>query len=140
MTREADGIVSLMLVDANGRPLPGWTAGAHIELVHGGFERKYSLCGRPGDAAYGVAILRDAGGRGGSRHFHDAVGAGDELLMRGPRSHFRLNEAARHHVLIAGGIGITPILAWPTGSSATARALTSTVPAGGAPAWRLFSD
>ncbi len=111
VTREADGIVGLTLADAKGRALPNWAAGAHIELIHGGFERKYSLCGLPEDRDYRVAILREADGRGGSKHFHDAIRVGDEILIRGPRTHFRINDAAARHVLIAGGIGITPILA-----------------------------
>ncbi|QKV17026.1 cytochrome P450/oxidoreductase [Oricola thermophila] len=109
--READGIIGLTLEDAKGRPLPAWSPGAHVELCVGEYDRKYSLCGKPGASGYEVAILREDGGRGGSRHIHDTVREGTELRMRGPSNLFRLDEQAAHHVLIAGGIGITPILA-----------------------------
>lgn len=108
---EADGVVGLTLEDAKGRPLPRWSAGAHVELCVGAYERKYSLCARPGAAAYEVAILREAHGRGGSRHIHEAVREGMALKLRGPSNLFRLDEEASCYVLVAGGIGITPIVA-----------------------------
>lgn len=111
-TREAEGVVSLLLRDPSGRPLPAWTPGAHLDLLAGPFTRKYSLCGAPDDlSAYRVAILREDEGRGGSRHIHEAMRAGLRVRVRGPRNHFRLDEGAARHVLVAGGIGITPILA-----------------------------
>ncbi len=74
--------------------------------------RFYSLCGDPaGDGRATLAILREEAGRGGSRLFHERLQPGMELKLRGPRNHFRLDEAATRHVLIAGGIGITPIIA-----------------------------
>ncbi|WP_051203029.1 cytochrome P450/oxidoreductase [Sediminimonas qiaohouensis] len=109
--READGILGLTLEDARGRPLPRWSAGAHVELCVDGYDRKYSLCGRPDAAGYDVAILREEDGRGGSAHIHDAVREGMELKLRGPHNLFRLDEDAARHVLVAGGIGITPIIA-----------------------------
>lgn len=105
----ARGVIAVTLEDARGRPLPDWSAGAHVELSVDGFDRKYSLCGK--DGAYEIAILREDGGRGGSRHLHAVLREGAEVKMRGPSNLFRLDEAAPHHVLIAGGIGITPILA-----------------------------
>lgn len=108
---EADGVLGLSLCGANGRALPKWSAGAHVELVIDGYDRKYSLCGAPGSDGYDVAILREDGGRGGSRHIHDVVRLGTSLKLRGPSNLFRLDEDAPFHVLIAGGIGITPILA-----------------------------
>lgn len=109
--QEADGVLGLTLEDAKGRPLPRWSAGAHVELVVGEYDRKYSLCGRPGAAGYDLAILREDEGRGGSRHIHEVVREGVELRMRGPSNLFRLDEDAPGYVLVAGGIGITPILA-----------------------------
>lgn len=109
--REAKGVVGLTLVDARGRALPKWSAGAHVELVAGGYDRKYSLCGKPGNGGYDLAILREDNGRGGSAHIHDAVKEGMELRLRGPHNLFRLDEDAEQHVLVAGGIGITPIIA-----------------------------
>lgn len=112
VTREADGIVSLTLRDPTGRPLPAWTPGAHLDLVAGAVTRKYSLCGSLDDlATYRVAILKEDAGRGGSRHVHETVRPGMGLQIRGPRNHFRLDETAAHHILVAGGIGITPITA-----------------------------
>lgn len=108
---EADGILGLILQDAQGRALPKWSAGAHIELCVGDYDRKYSLCGTPGDDRFHIAILREDAGRGGSRFIHQTVRAGDIIKLRGPSNLFRLDETAAHHVLIAGGIGITPIIA-----------------------------
>ncbi|MET1411483.1 cytochrome P450/oxidoreductase [Roseibium sp. HPY-6] len=108
---EADNIIGVSVEDAVGRDLPGWSAGAHIELCSDGYDRKYSLCG-PADAnGYDIAILREENGRGGSRHFHEALAKGMELRLRGPSNLFRLDETASHVVLLAGGIGITPIVA-----------------------------
>ncbi|GHH03293.1 cytochrome P450/oxidoreductase [Pseudodonghicola xiamenensis] len=109
--QEAEGIVGLTLEDAKGRPLPRWSAGAHVELVLDGYDRKYSLCGRADASGYDLAILREDAGRGGSRYIHDHVRDGMELRLRGPSNLFRLDEEAPAHVLIAGGIGITPIIA-----------------------------
>ncbi len=108
---EAEGILGLVLEDAKGRALPNWSPGAHVELVVGAYDRKYSLCGDPRDGTYQVAVLREADGRGGSRHIHDTLRAGDEIKLRGPSNLFRLDESAAHHVLVAGGIGITPVIA-----------------------------
>ena len=60
---------------------------------------------------YEVAVLREELGRGGSRYIHETVREGLQLRLRGPSNLFRLDEQARHYVLIAGGIGITPIIA-----------------------------
>ncbi|MAW87162.1 MAG: cytochrome [Phyllobacteriaceae bacterium] len=109
--REAEGVIGLTLADARGRPLPRWSAGAHVELVIDGYDRKYSLCGRPDSGTYDLAILREADGRGGSRHIHDTVRPGMTCKLRGPHNLFRLDEDAPFHLLVAGGIGITPIIA-----------------------------
>ncbi|MBK0328980.1 cytochrome P450/oxidoreductase [Rhodobacteraceae bacterium F11138] len=108
---EAEGILGLTLEHVQGRPLPRWTPGAHIELCVGEYDRKYSLCGDPGDGRYQVAILREDAGRGGSRHIHETLKPGAEIRMRGPSNLFRLDPDAAHYVLVAGGIGITPIIA-----------------------------
>ncbi|MGG7568656.1 cytochrome P450/oxidoreductase [Rhodovulum sp. DZ06] len=111
---DAPGVKRLRLADPHGRPLPRWSAGAHVDLVAGGFRRKYSLCGAQdadGGAAYEIAIQADPDGTGGSRHFTRALKAGDLVQIAGPRNHFRLDEGAAAHILVAGGIGITPILA-----------------------------
>ncbi|MFG1466662.1 cytochrome P450/oxidoreductase [Xanthobacter sp. DSM 24535] len=110
--RETDDVLALALEDPAGHDLPGWSAGAHIDLIAGPFERKYSLCGDPADRSrYLIAIKREDAGRGGSANIHANVKVGDTLRIRGPKNHFRLDEEVRQAVLIAGGIGITPILA-----------------------------
>lgn len=110
--QEADDIVAFTLVDPRGRDLPGWSAGAHIDLLVGDYQRKYSLCGDAADRSrYQIAVLREAGGRGGSRYIHSAVTPGQLVRIRGPKNHFRLAEGTAPCVLIAGGIGITPIIA-----------------------------
>jgi len=110
----ADGILRLRLVSPDGKPLPRWTPGSHIDVECGdtGMSRQYSLCGDPARAdMLEIAVLREDEGRGGSRWIHDHVRPGDRLRIRGPRNHFRLDENARRLILIAGGIGITPISA-----------------------------
>ncbi|WP_274425010.1 cytochrome P450/oxidoreductase [Chelativorans sp. YIM 93263] len=109
--QEAEGVLGLTLEDVQGRPLPAWSAGAHVELVCGEYERRYSLCGHADANTFSVAVLREDQGRGGSRFIHEAARNGMVLNLRGPRNHFRINEDAPRHLLIAGGIGITPIIA-----------------------------
>lgn len=107
----AGRVVELRLAATGDAPLPAWAPGAHIDLVlPSGLIRQYSLCGDPQDEAYTVAVLREDISRGGSVEVHDSVQAGSELMIRGPRNHFPLVEAP-HTIFIAGGIGITPILA-----------------------------
>lgn len=91
--------------------LPAFSAGAHID-VHVGPDliRQYSLLNDPQERhRYVIAIALEPESRGGSRHLHAAVAQGDTLVISAPRCHFALDEAAPHSVLIAGGIGITPI-------------------------------
>jgi ferredoxin-NADP reductase len=109
---EADGVVSLLLTDPAGTPLPAWRPGAHLALeLPSGLVRQYSLCGDPSDrTGYRVAVLREDGGRGGSKEIHTGLPVGTQLTVRGPRNHFELAESDAY-VFIAGGIGITPILA-----------------------------
>ena len=112
VVQEADDVIRLTLEDPRGRPLPRWSPGAHVDVVVGDYTRKYSLCGDPADShRLQIAILKETEGRGGSRFIHDTVKPGMVIRMRGPKNHFRLDESADRYVLIAGGIGITPILA-----------------------------
>lgn len=110
-TEEADGVVSLVLEDPTGARLPEWGPGAHIDLVlTDDLIRQYSLCGPVGDRyRYRVGILRDPNSRGGSARVHDELAVGDTIVVRGPRNHFPIIDAAEY-LFIAGGIGITPIL------------------------------
>jgi ferredoxin-NADP reductase len=89
-------------------PLP-WSAGAHRELHLGEHVRQYSLCGRPSESTYRVAILKEEDGRGGSAWAHERLHVLDSQAVSGPRTHIEL-EAAAAYVFVAGGIGITPLL------------------------------
>ncbi len=106
----ATDVVALDLAGADGAAMPPWTPGAHIDvLLPEGGERQYSLCGDPGTDRWRIAVLREEGGRGGSRYLHGLTN-GDRLRVRGPANHFAFEpQAGREYVFIAGGIGITPI-------------------------------
>jgi ferredoxin-NADP reductase len=108
----ADCVVALDLVDPQGGDLPAWEPGAHIDLMlDEGLVRQYSLCGDPRDAkTWRVGVLLDPQSRGGSRHVHENLGDGASVRVRGPRNHFPLVDSPRY-LFIAGGIGITPIMA-----------------------------
>ncbi|MGY1809507.1 PDR/VanB family oxidoreductase [Blastococcus sp. SYSU D00669] len=110
-TEAADGVVTLVLEHPDGEELPAWTPGAHVDLLLGpDLTRQYSLCGSPGERTrWRLGVLLDEGGRGGSRHVHERLAAGERVSVRGPRNHFPL-VAADRYVFLAGGIGITPIL------------------------------
>jgi vanillate O-demethylase ferredoxin subunit len=85
--------------------------GAHLDLwLPGGDKRSYSLVGaRPRDGAYRIAVKRLADSRGGSEHMH-TLAEGDELEVSAPASHFELRFGASGYLLIAAGIGVTPLL------------------------------
>lgn len=109
---EAQDICSLELVAADGGALPAFSAGSHIDVhLPGGLVRQYSLCNDPAEShRYLVAVLREPTSRGGSVAVHDAVREGDTLAISAPRNAFALAGHAQRHLLLAGGIGITPIL------------------------------
>ncbi|MDZ7861474.1 PDR/VanB family oxidoreductase [Acidovorax sp.] len=108
---EAEGIASFELARTDGAPLPAFSAGSHIDVhVPGGITRQYSLCNSASEQhRYRIAVLRDAASRGGSVGMHDAVHEGDVLTISTPRNHFELHPAQRT-LLLAGGIGVTPLL------------------------------
>lgn len=108
----ADDVLNLTLIDPDGATLPDWAPGSHIDLLlENGLTRQYSLCG-PLDqpTEWHVAVLRNVEGGGGSAFVHDVLTAGSTVRVRGPRNHFALAEAA-DYLFVAGGIGITPIVA-----------------------------
>lgn len=110
---EAKEIVSIELRPARpGALFPPAEAGAHIDLHLGnGLVRSYSLT-NPGDEhRYLIAVLNDRNSRGGSRYVHEQLRVGQVIEISAARNHFRLNESAEHSVLLAGGIGVTPIYA-----------------------------
>jgi tetrachlorobenzoquinone reductase len=110
---EAETIHSYELVAPEGGDLPAFTAGCHIDLhLPNGMIRSYSLVNDQRERnRYVVAVNKDAASRGGSRFVHETVRPGDILTISQPRNNFVLQESAAHSVLIAGGIGITPLLA-----------------------------
>ncbi|TWI62573.1 vanillate O-demethylase ferredoxin subunit [Pseudoduganella lurida] len=113
----ADGTVGLELQRMDAAPVMPTAPGSHIELTLPGTDgkallRHYSLCNAPDELDhYVLAVKRDPCSRGGSAYLHDHLGEGDLLLASEPRNQFALAEGASRHVLIAGGIGITPLLA-----------------------------
>lgn len=113
MTWEAEGVVSLRLARIESDdPLPSWEPGAHIDVyVPDGTTRQYSLCGDPADrSSWQIAVLREPESRGGSTYIHDELRVGDRLLVTRPKNHFLLEDAPGY-ALVAGGIGITPLMA-----------------------------
>lgn len=109
---EAENINSYELVAPTGGDLVPFTAGGHIDLhLSNGMIRSYSLVNDQRERhRYVIAVNKDAAGRGGSSFVHDNIKAGDIITMSHPRNNFALHEGAEHSVLIAGGIGITPLL------------------------------
>lgn len=110
---EGKGINSYELINPAGEKLPRFEAGSHIDIhLKNGAIRQYSLCNPPSERhRYVIAVLKDEGGRGGSRSMHDDVAAGDVVTISKPRNHFALDGRAKKVILIAGGIGVTPLKA-----------------------------
>lgn len=108
----AEDIQLFELRRSDGGELPEFTPGAHVSVATpGGLTRKYSLCNDPDDRDfYQIAVKREQAGRGGSVSMIDRVKIGDTLQVSAPRNDFPLMPSAAGYTLIAGGIGITPIL------------------------------
>ncbi|TBU96407.1 PDR/VanB family oxidoreductase [Phytopseudomonas dryadis] len=108
---EAPGIISVELRPQGDAAFPSFAPGAHIDLHLGnGLVRSYSLLNSPADSGrYVVGILRDRNSRGGSAYVHQNLRVGMPVPISPPRNLFQLDESAGHTVLVAGGIGITPI-------------------------------
>jgi len=111
VTPVAEGVIAIDLARADGLPFEAWAPGAHVDVVIGpGLVRQYSLCGPLDNRSHlRIAVLREPQSRGGSQALHERLKPGDRLEIRGPRNAFPLPEASEY-VLIAGGIGITPLL------------------------------
>lgn len=109
----AQDIVAFDLQAQDGSTLPPFDAGAHIDVhLPNGLVRQYSLCNDPREQErYRICVLRDPSTRGGSAAMHDLVHAGDELTISSPRNLFALVDGDHDSLLLAGGIGVTPILA-----------------------------
>jgi vanillate O-demethylase ferredoxin subunit len=110
---QGHGVLVLDMVSVDGRELPPFEAGAHVDLHLGeGLVRQYSLAGNPGErTVYRLGILKDPNSRGGSTAAHERLQEGTEVRIGVPRNHFPLAMEAERSVLIGGGIGITPMIA-----------------------------
>ncbi|QPS78221.1 MULTISPECIES: PDR/VanB family oxidoreductase [Delftia] len=111
-TLEAIDICSFELVAVDGQGLPAFSAGSHVDVqVSEGVTRQYSLCNDPAEShRYVIAVLKDPNTRGGSKAMHERVQPGDVLTISPPKNHFPLAHGASRSLLLAGGIGVTPIL------------------------------
>jgi vanillate O-demethylase ferredoxin subunit len=107
---EAEDVISIELADCDGRPLPPFTAGAHVDVfLPNGVSRSYSLVNSQNDrGSYLIAVFRGLEAGAGSKYIHESLRPGQELWISAPRNNFPLTEAAGRHVFIAGGIGVTP--------------------------------
>ncbi|MDL9935357.1 PDR/VanB family oxidoreductase [Gordonia sp. ABSL1-1] len=111
IAKSGSNIRSLTLTDPSGAPLPAYIPGSHLVVEAGGRRNAYSLTGDgTNPSEYEISVLRVPDGSGGSRWLHDELDFGDELRVLAPRSAFPPVARAAKHLLIAGGIGITPIL------------------------------
>lgn len=113
---EATNIIGLDLVLPNGGDLPPFEAGAHIDVrIDSDFVRQYSLCNAPSERhRYQIAVLKDPESRGGSIRLHELFIEGRRVYIKPPKNFFPLDTGNSPKLLIAGGIGVTPLLsmAW----------------------------
>lgn len=115
LEQAAEGVIAITLKHSDGKALPAWSAGAHVDLTvqaKDGTEylRQYSLSGSVKDIdSWRLGILREPAGRGGSQTIHEQLKVGSVIRVGSPLNHFELQPAG-HYIFIAGGIGITPIL------------------------------
>ncbi|MCL2452777.1 MAG: ferredoxin reductase [Alphaproteobacteria bacterium] len=109
---EAYKMVSFELVDPNGAELPAFSAGSHIDVtIPGGLVRQYSLCNSSSERnRYVISVWNDANSRGGSKALREKVQVGDTLQVGLPRNRFRVPLSTKQAILMARGIGVTPIL------------------------------
>ncbi|MEZ5813044.1 MAG: reductive dehalogenase domain-containing protein [Rhizobiaceae bacterium] len=98
----------------DGSDLPEWTAGAHLDIVVAPeFLRQYSMSGDPADrSSYQIGVLREDEGRGGSALLHRIFSEGRKVFISKPINHFPLDETATKTILMGGGIGVTPMIAF----------------------------
>jgi ferredoxin-NADP reductase len=112
MKKLTNDVKKFDLVAENDGLLPSFTAGCHIDTITSkGHRRSYSLANSPEQRNhYEIAVLREKDGKGGSVWMHDNLSLGDFIEASVPKNNFPLNEEAKHHLMIAGGIGIVPLL------------------------------
>ena len=120
ITNETPSIVGIRLENPDASPLPVWAPGAHIDVqLITRHERQYSLCGESADRhAYRIAVRREPLSRGGSHYIHSFLRVGSTVWVRPPRNLFALGDASSY-LLLAAGIGITPILSMARHLAAT---------------------
>ncbi|MFJ7213707.1 PDR/VanB family oxidoreductase [Amycolatopsis sp. NPDC098790] len=111
VTDETPAVRALRLVRDDGAPFAPYQAGAHIDVTGPtGVVRQYSLCGPPAESgSLLIAVKRETESRGGSEALHTLT-EGDKLEIGEPRNLLSLAPDAERHILVAGGIGITPLL------------------------------
>ena len=126
ITSEATNICSFELIPVNHVLLPSASPGAHIDVhIDHDIVRQYSLINGPNeDHHYVIAVQKELQSRGGSKAMHDSISEGDIITISEPRNNFHLVEDAEHYTLLAGGIGITPILSMARHLSAKASKFT----------------
>ena len=109
---QADGIVRFELLSKTGMSLPPFKAGAHVDVVVAPeYQRQFSLAGDPADLSkYVLGVQREPAGRGGSELMFRIFREGRKTFVSVPRNHFPLDESARYSLLMAGGIGVTPLI------------------------------
>ena len=112
--RMTDAVTRYVLRPLDDNKLPEWTAGAHLDIVVAPeFLRQYSMCGDPADrGSYEIAVLREDAGRGGSALLTRIFSKGRKVFVSRPINHFELDEGAARSWLMAGGIGVTPMIAF----------------------------
>jgi reductive dehalogenase len=108
------GISRYVMEALDGGDLPVWQAGAHLDIVVAPeFLRQYSMCGDPADRSrYEIAVLNEPEGRGGSRLLHRIFSEGRKVFISKPINHFPLEQPAQKSLLMGGGIGVTPMVAF----------------------------
>ncbi|MEO0487096.1 MAG: reductive dehalogenase [Pseudomonadota bacterium] len=109
-----DRVTKYELASLDGAPLPAWAAGAHLDIVvTPDYFRQYSLSGDPADrSTYQIAVLREDEGRGGSKLLHRLFAEGRKIFVSKPINHFPLAAGGTKHLLMGGGIGVTPMIAF----------------------------
>lgn len=112
-------ICEFTLVSNDGKALPSYTPGAHIDVTTKAGTRSYSLVDwpEPTGSAYTIAVQHEESGEGGSRYMH-GLKEGDTIEASAPKNDFELIDGPRPVALIAGGIGVTPLISMATRLSA----------------------
>lgn len=107
---ETDSIISIAFRDPSGKTLPSYVPGSHLVVQYEGGANAYSLTGSgSAPSEYTISVLRVEDGAGGSMAMH-RLSVGDRVYVSRPRSAFAPASTATHHLLVAAGIGITPVL------------------------------